>query len=132
MRTVNKVILIGNITKDPFVRTTANGKKVALFTVATNRSFKDGSGALNSEAEYTNCSTWGSLADRAEQFLVKGKLVYVEGHLKTRTIDKDNGEKMFKTEVVVTNLIFLNKRGEFEDADDSIEDAESYIEEDRF
>ena len=77
MRTINKVILIGNVTKDPFVKTTTGNKKVATFTIATNRYYKNASGEALSEAEYTNCVTWGPLAERAEQFLVKGKLVYI-------------------------------------------------------
>jgi single-strand DNA-binding protein len=78
MRTVNKVILIGNITRDPIVKTTENGKKVALFTIATNRYFKTAEGEQKTEAEFTNCVAWGALADRCEQFLTKGKLVYAE------------------------------------------------------
>ncbi len=111
MKTVNKVILVGNITKDPYVKTTMGGKKVAVFTVATNRYFKDGAGNPMSESEYTNCSAWGNLAERCEQYMFRGKLVYVEGHLKTRVIDKDDGTRLFKTEVVTTNLIFLDRRG---------------------
>lgn len=110
MRTVNKVILIGNVTKDPFVKTTTGDKKVAVFTIATNRYFKSPSGESLSEAEYTNCVTWGPLAEKSEQFLTKGKLVYIEGHLKTRIIDKEDGTKLHKTEVVVDQLIFLSKR----------------------
>lgn len=110
MKTVNKVILIGNITKDPFVKVTANGKKVVLFTIATNHSFKNASGEIHSESEYTSCVAWGAIAERAEQFLTKGKLVYVEGHLKTRSLDRDDGSKFFKTEVVASELIFLSKK----------------------
>ncbi len=113
MRTINKVILIGNVTKDPFVKTTPGDKKVATFTVATNRSYKGPSGEPLSEAEYTNCVVWGPLAERAEQFLVKGKLVYIEGRLKTRIIEKEDGTKLHKTEVVVGQLIFLSKREDF-------------------
>jgi single-strand DNA-binding protein len=113
MRTINKVILIGNVTKDPFVKTTAGNKKVATFTLATNRYYKSASGEALSEAEYTNCVCWGPLAERAEQFLVKGKLVYIEGHLKTRIIDKEDGTKLHKTEVVADQLIFLSKREDF-------------------
>ncbi len=116
MRTINKVILIGNVTKDPFVKVTAGDKKVATFTVATNRYYKGPSGEPLSEAEYTNCVVWGPLADRTEQFLVKWKLVYIEGRLKTRIIDKDDGTKLHKTEVVVGQLIFLSKREDFETA----------------
>ena len=110
MRTVNKVILIGNIAKDPLVRTTTGGAKSALFVVATNRVFKDKTGAVQSEAEFSNCIAWGPLADRCEQFLRKGKLVYVEGRLKTRTKDLEDGTRIHRTEIVVMNLIFLSKR----------------------
>ena len=124
MRTINKVILIGNVTKDPFVKTTAGDKKVATFTIATNRYYKSATGESLSEAEFTNCVAWGPLAERAEQFLTKGKLVYIEGHLKTRIIDKEDGTKLYKTEVVVGQLIFLSKREDFaeggEDAVDTI------------
>lgn len=115
MRTINKVILIGNITKDPFVKTTSAGpdKKIATFTVATNRYYKSPNGDALSEAEYTNCVAWGPLADQVEKFLVKGKLVYIEGRLKTRIIDKEDGTKLHKTEVVVGQLIFLSKREDF-------------------
>lgn len=115
MRTINKVTLIGNVTKDPFVKTTGNGKKVVLFTVATNHTYKNSQGEILSESEYTSCVGWGALADRVEQFVTKGKLVYIEGHLKTRAIDREDGTKTFKTEVVVGELIFLSKREEKED-----------------
>jgi single-strand DNA-binding protein len=110
MRTVNKVILIGNITRDPMIKTTEGGKKVALYTIATNRYYKTTEGENRSESEFTNCVSWGALAERCEKFLIKGKLVYVEGRLKTRIIEKDDGSKIYKTEVVVSNIIFLNKR----------------------
>jgi single-strand DNA-binding protein len=90
MRTVNKVILIGNITRDPSIKTTEGNKKVALFTIATNRYYKTADGEQKSESEFTNCVTWGSLAERCEKFLTKGKLVYAEGRLKTRVIDKED------------------------------------------
>ncbi len=116
MRTVNKVILIGNITRDPFIKTTGAEKKIATFTVATNRFYKNTSGESLSEAEYTNCVAWGPIAEQAEQFLVKGKLVYIEWRLKTRIIEKEDGTKIHKTEVVVSQLIFLSKREDFEAA----------------
>jgi single-strand DNA-binding protein len=119
MRTINKVILIGNITKDPFIKTTTLDKKIATFTVATNRYYKGPTGESLSDAEYTNCVAWGTLAERSEQFLTKGKLVYVEGHLKTRIIDREDGSKLYKTEVVVDQLIFLSKREDFAGVDSS-------------
>lgn len=129
MRTVNKVILIGNITRDPSVKTTEGNKKVALFTIATNRYYKTAEGEQKSESEFTNCVAWWSLAERCEQFLTKGKLVYAEGRLKTRVIEKEDGSKSYKTEVVVSNIIFLNKRSDFDDAE--LESA-GFDEDDKF
>ncbi len=118
MRTVNKVILIGNITRDPAVKTTESNKKVALFTIATNRYFKTADGEQKSESEFHNCVTWGNLAERCEKHLTKGKLVYAEGRLKTRVIEKEDGTKSYKTEVVVSNIIFLNKKSDFDELTD--------------
>ena len=134
MRTINKVILIGNVTKDPFVRTTGGDKKVATFTVATNRYYKNTAGESVSEAEYTNCVAWGPLAERAEKSLVKGKLVYIEGRLKTRFFDKEDGTKLHKTEVVISQLIFLSKKEDFEleNIEEIDYDDFSDLEEDKF
>ncbi|MDA9129302.1 single-stranded DNA-binding protein [Candidatus Gracilibacteria bacterium] len=125
MRTVNKVILIGNVTRDPLVKETDNGKKMAMFSIATNRYYKTSDGENRSEAEFHNCVAWGSLAERISDFVSKGKLVYIEGRMKTRVIEKDGGEKIYKTEVVVGNIIFLNKRGEVDDVADDVETLES-------
>lgn len=124
MRTVNKVILIGNITRDPLVKTTENGKKVALFTIATNRYFKTAEGEQKSESEFHNCVAWGNLAERCEKFLKKGKLVYSEWRLKTRVIEKEDGNNFYKTEVVIGNLIFLNKKSDFDEGESHDEDFE--------
>ena len=134
MRTINKVILIGNVTKDPFVRTTGGDKKVATFTVATNRYYKNTAGESVSEAEYTNCVAWGPLAERAEKSLVKGKVVYFEGRLKTRVFDKEDGTKLHKTEVVISQLIFLSKKEDFEleNIEEIDYDDFSDLEEDKF
>jgi single-strand DNA-binding protein len=122
MRTVNKVILIWNITRDPTIKNTENNKKVALFTIATNRYYKTADDEQKSESEFTNCVCWGSLAEKCEQFLTKGKLIYAEGRLKTRAIDKEDWTKIYKTEVVVWNIIFLNKKSDFDDIDEDISD----------
>ncbi len=135
MRTVNKVIIIGNVTRDPAVKNTDGWKKVALFTLATNRYFKTGEGENKSESEFHNCVAWGNLADRVEKSLVKGKLIYVEWRLRTRGLDREDGTKSYKTEIVVSNLIFLNKRSDFEWGDDEthIDDEVDAIEnDDRF
>jgi len=117
MRTVNKVILIGNITKDPLIKTTESGKKVAIFTIATNRYYKNSAWENQSEAEFNNCIAWGTLAERIETFVKKGKLVYVEGRLKTRKIEREEGDTLYKTEIVISSIIFLSKRS---DSDESI------------
>lgn len=116
MRTVNKVILIGNITRDPQVKTTENWKKISLFTIATNRYYKTIEGENKSESEFHNCVAWGNLAERVEQFVQKGKLIYAEGRLRTRIIEKEDWTKIYKTEVVVSSLIFLNKKSDFDEA----------------
>ncbi|PZM82337.1 single-stranded DNA-binding protein [Candidatus Gracilibacteria bacterium] len=130
MRTVNKVILIGNITRDPVVKTTESNKKVALFTIATNRYYKTTEGEQKSESEFHNCVAWGNLAERCEKFLKKGKLIYTEGRLKTRAIEKEDGSKTYKTEIVVSNLIFLNKKSDFDNLED-IDDSD-FEEDDKF
>ncbi len=114
MRTVNKVILIGNVTRDPSIKNTENNKKIALFTLATNRYYKTSEWENKSESEFHNCVAWGNLAERIESFLLKWKLIYIEGRLRTRVIEKDENNKIYKTEVVVSNLIFLNKRSDFD------------------
>jgi single-strand DNA-binding protein len=116
MRTVNKVILIWNVTRDPSIKDTDGWKKVALFTIATNRYYKTNEWENKSESEFHNCVAWGNLAERIEQFLLKWKLVYAEWRLKTRVIEKEDWTKNYKTEVVISNLIFLNKRSDFDDA----------------
>ena len=125
MRTVNKVILIGNVTRDPMVKDTDGGKKIAMFSLATNRYYKTADGENRSEAEFHNCVAWGTLAERISDFVSKGKLVYIEWRLKTRVIEKDGGEKLYKTEIVVGNIIFLNKRGEVDDVADAGDSPES-------
>lgn len=130
MRTVNKVILIWNITRDPVVKTTESNKKVALFTIATNRYYKTTEGEQKSESEFHNCVAWWNLAERCEKFLKKGKLIYTEGRLKTRAIEKEDGSKTYKTEIVVSNLIFLNKKSDFDNLED-IDDSD-FEEDDKF
>lgn len=130
MRTVNKVTLIGNVTRDPAVKTTESGKKMALFTIATNRYYKTADWENKSESEFHNCVVWGNLAERVEKFLVKGKLIYAEGRLRTRVIDKDDGTKLYKTEVVISHLIFLNKKSDFDGIESECDSSEH--DDDRF
>lgn len=108
---LNKVQIIGNLTAEPEVRETPNGQKVATFSVATNRKWKDAAGMLQEEVEYHNCVAWRGLADIAEQYMHKGKKVYVEGYLKTRSWDDTAGVKRYKTEIVADNVILLGAPG---------------------
>lgn len=104
---LNKVQLIGNMTASPEVKETPNGQKVASFSIATNRKWKDASGVLQEDTEYHNIVAWRGLADIVEQYTDKGKKVYVEGHLKTRSWDDAQGVKRWKTEIVADQLILL-------------------------
>jgi len=107
-RDLNRVMLIGHLTQDPEIRTTANGQTVATFTVATNRQWKDAQGALQSQSEFHNVVAWRKLADIAHQYLRKGRQVFVEGYLQTRSwIGQQDNVKRYRTEVVADNIIFL-------------------------
>lgn len=109
---LNKVQLIGNLTADPEIRETPNGQKVATFSVATNRKWKDASGMMQEVAEFHNCVAWRWLADIMEQYTSKGKKIYVEGYLQTRSWDDaSTGQKRYKTEIVADNIILLGTSG---------------------
>lgn len=110
MRSVNKVILVGNVTRDPEVKKTATGQSVVTFGLATNREWVTTKGEKNTLAEFHNLVAWGKLAEICGQYLKKGKLVYIEGYLKTRSWDSPEGVKIFKTEIVIYDMIMLEKR----------------------
>lgn len=110
MKSVNKVILLGNVTRDPELKATANGQSVATFGLATNRVWKDHTGEKQSLAEYHNLVAWGGLADFCAQSVRKGKPLYIEGYLKTRSWDGPEASKIFRTEIVVENLVLLGPR----------------------
>jgi single-strand DNA-binding protein len=112
---VNKVILIGNLGRDPEVRSTPSGQPVATFSLATSRRWKDQSGARQEETEWHTVVCWGRQAEIAGQYLTKGKQVYVEGRLQTRSWDdKQSGEKKYRTEVICQNFQMLGGRGGYE------------------
>lgn len=110
MKSVNKVILLGNVTRDPELKATQAGQSVATFGLATNRVWKDQAGEKQSLAEYHNLVAWGGLAEFCAQSVKKGKPLYVEGYLKTRSWDGPEGSKIFRTEIVVENLVLLGPR----------------------
>jgi single-strand DNA-binding protein len=119
-KSINKVILIGNLGKDPEVKYTPSGSPVAKITLATNERFKDKSGEWQDRTEWHNVVLWQRLAEIAGEYLKKGGKVYIEGRLQTRSWDdKTSGQKKYMTEVVANDLVLLGGRGEGSGGDDS-------------
>jgi single-strand DNA-binding protein len=110
MRGVNRVMLIGNLGKDPDVQFLEGNIAVAKFPLATTETFKDRSGKLISQTEWHTVVLWRGLAELAQKYLHKGSLVYIEGRLRTRSWEDKEGNRKFATEVVGDNLIMLDKR----------------------
>ena len=106
---LNRAQLIGNVTRDPELRTTTTGQNVCSFGVATNAQWTDAQGAKQSRAEFHNLVAWGKLAEICSQYLVKGKKVYVEGRLQTRDWEAQDGAKRTRTEIVLDNMIMLDR-----------------------
>ncbi len=105
---LNRASILGRLTRDPEVRTTPTGRNVASFAVATGRIWTDQSGVKQERTEFHNCVLWGKLADIAGQYLSKGRRVYIEGRIETRSWDAQDGSKRYRTEIVVDNLIMLD------------------------
>ena len=113
MKSVNKVILIGNLGKDPEVKYTPQGTPVAKFTLATNDRFKDKDGNWQDRTEWHNITAWARTAEIVGEYLKKGSKVYIEGSLRTHSWDdKQTGQKKYMTEINVNDLVLLGGRGE--------------------
>jgi single-strand DNA-binding protein len=112
MRGVNRVMLIGNLGKDPDMQFLEGNIGVAKFSLATTETYKDRSGKLISQTEWHTVVLWRGLAELAQKYLHRGSLVYIEGRLKTRSWEDKEGNKKFATEIVGDNLIMLDKRNE--------------------
>ncbi len=110
-RSLNKVFLIGNLTRDPEVRYTSSGAAMCSFGLATNRTWKGADGELKEEAEFHNLVAWNKMAEVCYQILAKGMKVFVEGELRTRTWDDEAGETKYRTEIKVNEMILLDSRG---------------------
>jgi len=110
MRNINKVILVGNVSHDPQTKETTGGQPVTTFGVATHRYFTTKAGENKAVTEFHNVVTFGGIAKRCAETLKKGKLVYIEGYLKTRSFDLGEGKRSFRTEIVAYNMIILSKR----------------------
>lgn len=105
---INKVILVGNLGGDPEVKKTTNGHSITLFSVATSNSWTNRDGQKQENTEWHRIVVWGKLAETCAEYLAKGRKVYVEGRLQTRSWEDSNGAKRYTTEVVAMQVLFLS------------------------
>lgn len=109
---VNKVILIGNLGADPDVRTTPSGQMVATLSIATSETFNNREGQRQERTEWHRVQVWGKLAELAQRYLTKGRKVYIEGRIQTRSWDdQQTGQKRYSTEVVANQMVFIDSGG---------------------
>jgi single-strand DNA-binding protein len=111
-RGLNKVMIIGNLGRDPEMRYTPSGKPVTTFSVATSRTWNTSDGEKREETEWFNVVAWSSLAEICKQYLSKGQQVYIEGRLQTRHWDDQEGNKHTSVEIVANEMIILSERRE--------------------
>ena len=109
MVSMNKIIIIGHLGRDPEMRYTPQGAAVTDFSVATSRRFTDGMGERKEETDWFRVSAWRQLAELCNQYLQKGSLVYVEGRMHTRTYEANDGTTRFSNEVTASEVRFLNR-----------------------
>lgn len=112
MASLNKVMLIGNLGKDPELRYTTSGQAVASFSLATSEKFKNKSGEMEERTEWHRVTLWGKLAEIAGEYLAKGKTVYIEGRLQTREWADRDGNKRYTTEIVGDRMQMLGGKGD--------------------
>jgi len=106
---VNKVILVGNLGKDPEVKVLESGQMVANFSLATSESYKDKNGQKVESTEWHNCVAWGKQAEIIEKYLKKGAKLFIDGKIKTRSYDKD-GQTRYATDIQILNFNFLDSK----------------------
>lgn len=126
-KSINKVILVGNVGKDPEVKYTPSGVALAKFSMATNERFKDKSGEWQDRTEWHNVLAWQRLAEIVGEYVQKGAKLYIEGKLQTSSWeDRNNGEKKYRTEIVARDIVLLGSRetGSNEDRDSAEEERE--------
>ncbi len=111
MAGLNKMLVIGNLGSDPEMRYTPNGNPVTSFTVATNRNYTTPSGERREETEWFRVVAWNQLAEHCNQFLAKGRRVYVEGRLKSDTWTGPDGQTRFRNEIIANSVLFLDRSG---------------------
>jgi single-strand DNA-binding protein len=110
-RSLNRVQLIGNLTRDPELRYTPNGRPVCTFGIATNRNWTTETGEKKEEVEFHNIVAWGKLGELCSQFLAKGRKVFVEGRIATRSWTGQDGQQKLRTEIVIDDMIILDSKG---------------------
>jgi len=112
---INKVILIGRLGKDPEIRSTPSGQSVARFSLATDEKFTDRNGEKQERTEWHNIVAWGKLGEICGQYLRKGRLVYIDGSIRTDTWDdKETGQKKYRTEIIAQNMKMLERKSDEE------------------
>ena len=129
MASLNKVLLIGNVGKDPEIKTFASGNKVASITLATTERYKDRNGNQKEDTEWHSVQVFGKLADIVERFVHKGSLLYVEGKIRTRSYESD-GRTIYKTEIVANAIQMLDRRQQEQrpaKADDNDDDLPDFL-----
>ena len=110
MSSLNKVLLIGNLGKDPEIRYTQNGQAVATFSLATSDNWTDQTGNRQERTEWHRVVAWGKLADLSQRFLAKGRQVYIEGRIQSREYTDQSGTKRNTTEIIASSIVFLGSR----------------------
>lgn len=105
---INRVVLVGRLTRDPDLRYTPNGNAVVNFTLAVNRTFKNSNG--EQEADFINCQAWRTTAENVAQYLRKGSLAGIDGRIQTRSYENDEGRRVYVTEVVADSVQFLEPK----------------------
>ena len=108
---LNRAQVIGNVTRDPEVKTIGSGQMVASFSVATNSSWTDKMGAKQEKSEFHNIVAWGKLAEICQAYVKKGRKLYVEGRMQTRDWEGEDGVKRYRSEIVAENIILLDRSG---------------------
>jgi single-strand DNA-binding protein len=123
-RGLNKVLIIGRLSRDPEMRYTPSGRPVTTFSVGTNRSWTTAEGEKRTEIEWFNVVAWSNLAEICKQYLTKDRLVYIEGRLQTRHWEDSEGKKHSTTEIVANEMIMLDDRRESSNSASELQDNE--------
>ncbi|MFH1186954.1 MAG: single-stranded DNA-binding protein [Candidatus Levyibacteriota bacterium] len=127
-RSLNRVQLIGNLTRDPELRYTPSGTAVCSFSIATNRAWTTDAGEKHEEADFHRIVAWNKLAELCSQFLTKGRKTYVEGRLSTRSYNAQDGTAKSITEIVISDMILLDSRRPEQSQDQESEQEEKTVE----